>query len=68
MLTSPVTAPLIWPAESTSREISSVSDSPNERRASMGGGIVSQVGKSSILGISMAKEALRILENKERNK
>ena len=55
-----MTVPLIWPAESTSREMSSVSDSPNEHRASMGGGTVFQVGKSGVLGISMAREALRI--------
>ena len=64
-----MTAPQIWPAESTSRGTSSVSISPKQRKASMGGGTVSYAGNSGVMGISIAKKNLGKFERiKERER
>ena len=56
-----MTAPQIWPAESTSKGRSSFFDSLKEHKASIGGGTVSHAEKSSVLGISMVREGFGIL-------
>ena len=57
-----MTAPRIWLAESTNKGTSSFSANPNERRASTRGGAMSHIGKSGVLGISMAKVKIEEVE------
>ena len=61
-----MTAPRIWPAESTSKGMSSVSDNPKERRASIGGETEFHASKSGVLGISIAKEDFGSLREKRK--
>ena len=56
VLTSPVTSPRMWPEESTNRGMTSISNSPKQRKESMGGGTISHTGKFGVLGTSIAEK------------